>query len=356
MKTLFTLQETVNEIQNRHFLKKDYAVPTEKVEMVHVVDEQTNGFQLALPNTGNFHITDHTHGQIASRLDIPKRYYDRMMVQAPELFQENVNHWFRENPETRLVRTLGNQARAFLSDRFKILDNEEVLEAVIDALGAIPNAVVLSSGVTDSKMYLKIIFPDIEGEVLPGDTIHMGICISNGEIGNGSLIVEIFFYRSFCTNGCVFGRTDAFGMKRVHLGGKLIQGSDYKIISSRTQRMQIETMKSEMRDVLQAATDEVLFNEMVAKLRASTEGEKIVNPERGIEELAKTFTLSESERQQAMVNLIQDRDYSRWGALNAITKIANDHASYDRASELEALGGKVLTLSEREWHHIATAA
>ena len=41
--------------------------------------------------------------------------------------------------------------------------------------------------------------------------------------------------------------------------------------------------------------------------------------------------------------------------MNAVTRTAEDVESYDRASELEALGGAVVDLHARDWQQIATA-
>jgi hypothetical protein len=54
--------------------------------------------------------------------------------------------------------------------------------------------------------------------------------------------------------------------------------------------------------------------------------------------------------------LIVGGDLTRWGFVNAVTATANHASSYDRASELEALGGQVLDLPRAEWREIAEAA
>jgi hypothetical protein len=64
-----------------------------------------------------FMISPHTHGQIASHLDIPKRYYDTMLKENPDLLSLTVNTLFRRKPAPRLVRTLDGRARAFSSEQ-----------------------------------------------------------------------------------------------------------------------------------------------------------------------------------------------------------------------------------------------
>lgn len=40
----------------------------------------------------------------------------------------------------------------------------------------------------------------------------------------------------------------------------------------------------------------------------------------------------------------------------AVTAVANDHESYDRATELEAMGGQILDRAANDWTVIAQAA
>ena len=70
------------------------------------------------------------HDQIGSRAGIPAKYYDRMLTEAPDLLATNVNAWHRINPARRMVRTLGGDARSFLSDRYNRIENEEIAKVL----------------------------------------------------------------------------------------------------------------------------------------------------------------------------------------------------------------------------------
>ena len=51
------------------------------------------------------------------------------------------------------------------------------------------------------------------------------------------------------------------------------------------------------------------------------------------------------------------RDLSKWGMANSITRYSQDaDVSYDRATELEAIGGKVLDLKPSQWKSVQEAA
>ena len=62
------------------------------------------------------------------------------------------------------------------------------------------------------------------------------------------------------------------------------------------------------------------------------------------------------EKDNILESLIKGQDYSRWGLLNAVTAQANEVKSYDRAIELEEMGGKILGMNQSTWRDIAEAA
>lgn len=348
-----SLTELAQKVETQTASAQDYVAPTSNLDMVIVGEGETSNVALHLENQGFYDIQEQAHNQIASKLQIPTRYYNKMLAQSPELLVENTNHWLAESKTKSMIRTRDGEARAILSDRYRRIDNDTILMASLQAMETQKQAVLLSSEVTDRKMYMKVLFPELEAEIKKGDIVRPGVVISNSEVGAGALNVQGFFYRDYCTNGCVFGRNDIFSYKRTHLGGRLIEGADYKIISDEAIENDNEAMMLSVRDTMGALSDERFLVEMAGKLRQAADTTAMINPERGIEILAREVGLSDKERQQALINLIQDRDYTKWGALNAVTKLANDVPSYDRASELENIGTKILEINPRQWEHIA---
>ena len=55
-------------------------------------------------------------------------------------------------------------------------------------------------------------------------------------------------------------------------------------------------------------------------------------------------------------HLILEGDLSADGLDNAITHFSQDVDDYDRATELEALGGKLIELAPGDWKEVAHAA
>ena len=72
--------------------------------------------------------------------------------------------------------------------------------------------------------------------------------------------------------------------------------------------------------------------------------------------LGERLLFAETERKTILQNLIEGADLSRFGLMNAITATAESVNSYDRATEIEALGQKIVDLTANDWREIAEAA
>ena len=136
MKAGLTIQEMSKEILRQSQAKTDYLVNTANLRMepwgnepmLRVLD--ANGRDQVEPLT----MKQTAHQQLGSYLDIPRKYYDRMLQQEPDLLAHNVNHWFQKQPEQRMIRTIDGHARAFLSNRYRRIDNLDIASYYTDYL------------------------------------------------------------------------------------------------------------------------------------------------------------------------------------------------------------------------------
>ena len=349
MRTGKSLIELATELQRRATAKVDYLADTREVGFV-----AATGKAALVVNHQGYETTAVANDQIAERTGIPIKYFDRMLENAPALLEANVRHWFAEQPERRMVRTLDGKARAFLSDRYRRIDNEEVAEAVLPILLDSGDDIrIESADVTETRMYLKAVFPRLEGEVQPGDVVQSGVVISNSEIGLGAVSVQPLVFRLVCTNGMI--ARDA-GLNRYHVGRRNGVGNQVELLlRDETKAADDRAFLMALQDVVKASLNRVQFDQLLHRLREATEGTRIQQPPKAVETLGKAFSLSEGERTSVLENLIRGRDYSRWGLLNAVTAVAENTASYDRATQLEETGGKILDLNVTDWRRIAEA-
>lgn len=75
-----------------------------------------------------------------------------------------------------------------------------------------------------------------------------------------------------------------------------------------------------------------------------------------VEVVGKKHSLAETERKGVLARLIEGADFSRYGLHSAITRHAADVDSYDRATELERLGGTIIELPRSQWHEVLKQA
>ncbi len=273
-------------------------------------------------------------------------------MRAPELLSHNINTLFAREPEKRMVRTLDGNARAFLSDRYRPLDNFDLGEVAFDVL--LKQGVrVESTELTDRRLYIKAVTEKLTMEVKKGDVVQAGIVISNSEVGCGSVKVEPMVWRLVCTNGLI--ANDA-SMRRYHVGRSGAEG-DFatEFFKNETRMADDKAFWLKVRDVIEGSFKRDVFERIVQRMQLAT-AEKISGDiEAVIEVTQEKLGLNETERHSVLRHLIQGGDLTKWGLVNAVTRTAEDAKDYDRATEIERLGGVVLELPRHDWQRIAEA-
>lgn len=253
-----------------------------------------------------------------------------------------------------MVRTLDGTARAFLSERYRPLDNYDLLQTALPIISE-QGCEIVSCEVTDQKMYLKLLFPRLYADVKKGDTVQAGLVLSNSEIGAGSLKCEILLYRLICLNGMI----GQHSMKKYHAGKRGSTEGDAisEILSDHTKELGDKAFWAEVRDVIKASFDQTHFNNEMIKLREAT-GEKLdpKNIPQIIEAVKSSFSLNDQQGEDIMGHLLSGGDFTKYGLANAVTRTATDQDNYDDATNLERLGGHVIELAKKDWQQIAMAA
>lgn len=345
MKAGRSLAELAAEIRRQSESKRDFLADTRELTLL-------NGSELHLSGQAEFGMRSLAHAQVAEHLSIPRGYYERLRRDHPTLLDENVNRLFRAEPSLRMVRTLDGQARAFLSNRYRRLDHEELAEAILPVLGEIPHVEFPSCEITDSRLYLKAVTPRVEAEVKPGDVVQAGVVISNSEVGLGALSVRPLVFRLICRNGAVVNEA----VRRYHVGRQVDSDEAAHVFRDATLAADDRALWMKLADVVRAAVDETRFQAVVQRLRVSAESEPMQDPNQGVKELGRRLQLSEHEQGSVLHHLVLGGDLTRYGALNAVTRAAEEADDYDRATELETIGGAVLGMTEQEWVAVAGGA
>ena len=350
MKTGKTLQELAIELDRQQGAKKDLIVDTGALGM----DARDDGISLSVlggsVNT-RYGVGEIAHRQIGQYLKIPAVYYDRMRKEYPQLLALNVNGWFAHGAgEKRMLRTMDGTARALLSDRYRRIDNFEVASAVLPIISGMDGASVESCELTDSRMYLKVVDPRVTAEVKKGDIVQAGIIISNSEVGMGSVNVSPLVYRLVCSNGMI---AQDGAVRKYHVGRANEGGEDFSIYRSETIEADDKAFLMKLEDSVKAAVDQARFAAIVDKMREATEATMEAKIVPQVVELAsKEYGITEAEGKGILGHLIAGGDLSLYGLANAVTRQAQDVESYDRSTELEATGYKIITMAPALWRNL----
>ena len=288
----------------------------------------------------NFKVTNIAHHQIADRLGIPFKYYERMMNEYPKLLDENINSWLKFRVEKRMLRTLDGKLRAFLSNRYRRLDNLELVDHILPIISQMKNCQIVSCDITETHLYLKVINKSMKAEITEGDIVQAGFVVSNSEIGLGALKVEPLVYRLICKNGMI---SKDYAHKKYHTG-RNVEDTDnaYELYSDETLQADDKAYFMKVQDIVSAAVDETKFMLTVDKMRQSKNITTGDNPIETVEVLGDKYLLNKNERASILRHFIIDRDFSQFGLINAVTRTSQDVEDYNRATELERIGGTIL--------------
>lgn len=390
-----TLQEMLTEVVEQSARKRDYIADTaETIRMVPMPDFEkrddkgnviepgvalvllNNDGPVAMPRTPvvqaplqRFKITDHCHAQISSRLQIPAKYYKRLLSDHTDLVIQNVNTLFEREPELRMIRSIEGKAdgiryaRAFLSNSYKRVDNDEILAATLPIIHNEFDTTILNSHVSNERMHLKCLFNGDEHTTeIPSrrgnsgtETVRAGFEMGNSEVGGGSMYIRGFFYIDYCLNGCVWGGEDTVSMRQIHVGAKQGVPKDF-ILSDETKRKEDELIISAGRDVLRHLASPEFTQHMGSTLRRLAEGKQALDPHHTVAKVCDELTIGETHRKSILESFIRDQDYSQWGMLNAVTQVANNAADYETAQTFEEAGAKIINLPANRWNRIAEYA
>jgi hypothetical protein len=355
MKQGKTIQELAAELDRQNGSKRDYVAPSGKMKFSAISVDNKPHTYLMLDKLGEYENTELADDQISARLEIPKKYYDKMRNEAPNLLASNVNTWLQRGDEKYMVRTLDNKVRALLSSRYRPLDNYDLAQAVLPELTKMKVEIV-SSEITEKHLYFKATTARMTAEVQKGDVVQAGIVISNSEVGCGSVKIEPMIYRLICLNGMI---SNDNSLRKYHVGrrGDIDELSEY--FKDETRKTDDKAFWMKVRDIVQSALSADIFTNGVEKMRKAI-GNKIeakpADTIKVIENVDKVYGLQNGESLDILSWLMKGGDLNQFGLVNAITRTSQDVKDYERATELERMGGAILELQGRSWESLARIA
>jgi hypothetical protein len=317
------LERLIEELEGQKPLKWDKKAGSSELQMLPL----ENQVKLQIGSDSSFSIIQPCHVQIAEKLEIPLKYYHKMESEAPELLAENVNTWLRKTEKDFFIRGLEDSVRAFLSDRYRVIDHLDVLYCSLNELQA-HEAEVEDCFLSEIEMNIKVKSQRLRDFVRHRDDLIMGgLFLTNSETGHKALRVEPRLFRVKCSNGMII---EEFVTREIHIGDEVFDDMIYLSI-----RKSIRELFSR-------------FGEITQTLREATEI-KVKSPQKVINNVVEQYKLSEAQKENILIAFGAEPEYDKYGIANAITLAAQKEETWEKSTELERIGGNLISLPIEEF-------
>ena len=360
-----SLKELAIELTDIQDKKVDLIVPTANMKMNPYGEIYLEGNKIPENAPAIMKPTTWASSQIATYTNIPKAYYDRIHTEDPSILAMNVNHGLqmainialaKKSQTSRLIRTVDNNIRGFLSSRYRMLDSGDLLETILPILQQYHFNVV-SSELTEKRMYLKVTTDRIQGEVKKGMVVQYGLVISSSDVGCGSVRVEPLMYECFCDNGTICQTS----MRKFHVGKDQSSENIEALLSDATRTADDEVFWRKTRDVVIGSMNEINFERELNLLKEANEVKigNIGNLEQVVELTMKEVGISGEKKKfkilEHLANGADGRGHTKYGLSNAFTWAAHqvEEADYEECTELERAGGKIIVMPKKTWEAVA---
>lgn len=279
------------------------------------------------------YMTKHALGQIAQRLGIS---YGRAFLSNNESLPQHIvadilNHFLDYTPDKELLlRQYNGSVRGVLSDKYLIMDHAWVLEQAKrflvnpDTGEPVQHIVAPNWRIEPDYMQATIILRGYNPDGGSDGMYGLGASIRNGTVGNASTGVASVIMRTSCTNSIRDRRVD---WTIRHVGStEILSMRESLIIAAFAEAFQ---SSQELADKLIRARQQRLPN-VYDIISTMTESQQL--PESMIPVIA-----AGTEQQNSLFGLINGLTYA------AHTSLASEDIDADKAEDLEAFAGHLLT-------------
>lgn len=346
--------------------------------------------QLTVPDKGLvLNLNEVAHDHLASRLEIPKPYYRRLLRDHPALVAANVNTLMHKEADTRLFRMMRPVTtedthravatgttltlRGILGKSYRPLDDDELLATVLPVMEA-RGAYLSEYEVDDRRLHAKFLtiassVQEIRARVMAShglpqeaythtvingidvawvdEVVRAGAYLRNSEVGFSSLQVAALWEILKCLNGMIMPATTRVR----HVGSRRTsEEAALEYLSSATQTLDAAALMSRVRDSLEAALDEqkqIANGGLLLAAKAITVPRPLAAPVfEFVGNIANAIGLTEKEantmREEAMNSIREEGGETQFAYVQALTATARQMTDYDRKAEYETLGWTLL--------------
>lgn len=211
--------------------------------------------------------------QVSQKLGINGKYVSDMInggneAWRHELMAHTLNEFANHSKRSRvLLRTVGDEARGFLSDRYKRYDSQQLLGAYIEACKS-NGMQFIDAAYNGIKKFAEAVYTNVFAvETSKNGVMYFffGTRFVDSEFGASRYAIQGFFGQSWCYNKAVSESVIA----ETHLGGK-IKDLDY---ADDTMQAITEAMGKTTRDVVNKLMSKDAIQRHVAQIQAASDKE-----------------------------------------------------------------------------------
>jgi hypothetical protein len=391
------LRSLVNRLEEDRLRKRDIVVPSDLLSVrggqVIVQDVaaqvETSALDLLLSNIGGVSRAEETaeaaeatetvlevlgiaHSDLAERLGVPAKYYGRMRTEALDLFDHTLTYWLRKANKNYLLRTFApwdgetepGILRAVLSDRFRLIDDYDVLITALDAIrGTGADVRVEHCDLTDRRMYVRFVSPEVEvkapellrqyrepGTGKAGDGVITGFVISNSETGHGSFTITPRGLVKVCRNG-LLRKKDA--LTKVHAGQRLEEGiitwSEATILKER------ELVMAQTADAVTRFVSPDYLGRVISEIEEGGIA-ALKNPAQAVRNVCAELQVPKDKAEEVLAAFYMGGDLTTFGVTQALTYYAQRAETGDDQFDLEAGALEILPKIAKEFDKAAVLA
>ncbi len=202
-------------------------------------------------------------------------YEEELTKIMNDALARRTSQWTSKGKDERnfRVRLRTNEAdekyvRAIVSERYGVIDNQEVMQILSNSLPYdIDKALASHISHDGDDMFGNLLLPDsMKSE--PDSDYGVGISFKNSEIRNAAFSIEPFIFRAICLNGMIWGRSN----------------SEIKVHQRHMGNIDLKELEEEVQRAIAVALS--LGNDMLSLLKTS-KGVKVENPIKTIIQLSK---------------------------------------------------------------------
>lgn len=309
-----------------------------------------NGSVKAEIKGSEYHLHDNAIGQLGERFGVPAGYLKNLANSHGQWGRDLCAHILSEQTANSgrqrvLVRSVGEEIRGVMSDRYRRLNSVDLVESFVKASYS-KGAVMADGLMTDTRIFIETVLPQPITFETPKNglvTMGYGAQLRTSDYGHGALELRTFTIMGVCLNGMVRNSV----MKTVHLGSRL---PDNMTMSERTYRLDTQTQVSAISDLSNQIFNPVAIQREMEVIQNASAME--IDLDKEIKRLPQ-LGMSKGEAERVTSVLAQGRESdgvmgepSLWKLVNGVTAVARDLESKDRERELQEIAGKLMSRAE----------